>query len=277
MNKQIRFSLLAAVLFGLGLVTSAGLSRAQTESDVNAEASRMDTQAARQGESRATDRVSGQFNSFLGEDSKAVVTGLRNGTAVTLTRETKQPDGSTTTTTTTIDPPPKGKMGFGEVSISLALAKEQLRQAGITQPTPEQLKAALAGGTVTSSDGKTTQLQGVLTLRSQGMGWGQIANQSGVRLGHLMRDLKAANRSLAVRGASSRGIGRSSEGPGDSDDGIERSERREKREKLERKERPERHEGFERTERPERRERFERAERVERFERPERPEHRGRR
>ncbi|MBI2879936.1 MAG: hypothetical protein HYY21_00005, partial [Candidatus Tectomicrobia bacterium] len=170
MNKRIVSGLLTAAWLGFGVMTGPGLSRAQTESDVSAEASRMDSQAARQGESRATDKVSGQFNSFLGEDSKAVVTGLRNGTPITLTRTTQQPDGSTATTTTTIDPPPKGKMGFGEVSIALALAKEQLSQAGVTQPTPEQLKAALTGGTVTSSDGKTTELQGVLTLRGQGMG-----------------------------------------------------------------------------------------------------------
>ena len=52
------------------------------------------------------------------------------------------------------------------------------------QPTsPQQLQAALTGGTITTGTGATattTQLQGVLTMRSQGMGWGQIAQKQGL-------------------------------------------------------------------------------------------------
>jgi hypothetical protein len=90
--------------------------------------------------------------------------------------------------TTTVITPPTGKMGHGNVFTSLALAKQQLGQMGISQPTPEQLQAALTGGTITTGTGATatattTQLNGILTMRSQGMGWGQIAQKQGTKLG----------------------------------------------------------------------------------------------
>jgi hypothetical protein len=71
-------------------------------------------------------------------------------------------------------------MGNGEVERALTLASRDLRTAGITNPTPEQLQAALTGGTVTNGQGESTTMDGVLTLRSEGMGWGQIAHTIGV-------------------------------------------------------------------------------------------------
>ena len=85
--------------------------------------------------------------------------------------------------------PPTRPMGYGNVRIALLLAREQLAQAGITQPTPEQLAAALMGGTVTNGTGATsttTDFPGVLQMRADGMGWGRIANSMGVKLGHVM-------------------------------------------------------------------------------------------
>jgi len=101
-------------------------------------------------------------------------------------------------------------MGFGNVFISLALAKQQLSQAGITQPTPQQLQAALLGGTVTTGSGTTattTKLQGILTMRSQHMGWGQIAQKLGFKLGPVVSGLKAANQGLAARATTPTGSG----------------------------------------------------------------------
>jgi hypothetical protein len=65
-------------------------------------------------------------------------------------------------------------MGFGNVRHALTLSRAELRAAGIANPTPQQIEAAMMGGTVTTADGRTVQLKGVLQLRSQGMGWGQI-------------------------------------------------------------------------------------------------------
>ncbi|HXV83109.1 MAG TPA: hypothetical protein VEG60_24875, partial [Candidatus Binatia bacterium] len=104
--------------------------------------------------------------------------------------------------------PPTGQMGNGNVFISLALAKEQLNQMGISQPTPEQLQAALTGGTITTGTGATattTQLQGILTMRSQGMGWGKIAQQQETKLGPVISALKSANQQITTTTASSTG------------------------------------------------------------------------
>ncbi|MBI4205570.1 MAG: hypothetical protein HY527_11140 [Betaproteobacteria bacterium] len=110
---------------------------------------------------------------FSGSNATSLQQGLRNGTTVTLT-------GSGQSATFT---PPTGHMGNGEVERAMTLASRDLAQAGITNPTPEQLEAAMMGGTVTNAQGQTSTLDGVLVLRSQGMGWGQIAQTIGVHPG----------------------------------------------------------------------------------------------
>jgi hypothetical protein len=182
---------------------------ADDTSALNTEASRMNTLAASHGESNVTGKISGTFNSFLGSDSTAVVTGLRNGTPITLTTTTPATTpGAAPTVTTTVITPPTGQMGHGNVFISLALAKQQLGQLGISQPTPQQLQAALTGGQITTGTGTTattTQLNGILTMRSQGMGWGQIAQQQGTKLGPVISGLKNANQGITTTSASSTG------------------------------------------------------------------------
>jgi len=182
---------------------------ADTTSTLNTEASRMNSLAASHGETNVTGKISGTFSSFLGSDSPAVVTGLRNGTPITLTTTTPAATpGAAPTVTTTVITPPTGQMGHGNVFTSLALAKQQLGQLGISQPTPQQLQAALTGGPVTTGTGTTattTQLQGVLTMRSQGMGWGQIAQKQGTKLGPVISGLKSANQQMTTTTASSTG------------------------------------------------------------------------
>jgi len=197
-------AILGATILALGLNVQAF---ADTTSALNTEASRMNTLAASHGETNVTGKISGTFNSFLGSDSTAVVTGLRNGTPITLTTTTPAATpGAAPTVTTTVITPPTGQMGHGNVFTSLALAKQQLGQLGISQPTPEQLQAALTGGTITTGTGATpttTELQGVLTMRSQGMGWGQIAQKQGTKLGPVISGLKSANKQMTTTNASS--------------------------------------------------------------------------
>lgn len=109
-----------------------------------------------------------QYKNFAGSgaNATALVNGLRDGKEVTLT------DGKTSTSFT----PPTGKMGNGNVNIALALAEASLKEKGITNPTPDQLKTALSG---------------VLQQRADGKGWGQIANAMGFKLGDVMRAEKA--------------------------------------------------------------------------------------
>jgi hypothetical protein len=120
------------------------------------------------------------------ENARALMEGLRRGTAVTLTGE----DGTTATFT------PTGRLGYGEAYLALALATEALKQNGITGcATPAQWRAVLLGGplsgstsastttTASSSSRATSTFPGILTLRTQGQGWGQIARTSQVQLG----------------------------------------------------------------------------------------------
>ncbi|HYA27178.1 MAG TPA: hypothetical protein VEI95_00055 [Acidobacteriota bacterium] len=188
------------------LVGSAALGRADTTTDLNNQATTMNSLATSPGQNNVTNKIGSDFKSFLGSDANTVVTGLRNGTPINLTRTTTTPSTTvggmpvTTTTTTTITPS-TGQMGYGNVYISLALAKQQLSTLGINQPTPEQLQAALTGGTITqttAANTTTTNLPGILTLRSQNMGWGQIAQKLGYKLGPIISSIKSANQSLAA-------------------------------------------------------------------------------
>ena len=206
-----------ALTVGLAAGTPV-LSMAQTAADLNGQVTTMNNLTSNPGQTNVVGKISGDFNSFLGSDANTVVTGLRNGTPITLTSTTTTttPGGlPATTTTSTVITPPTGHMGHGNVYISLALAKQQLSTLGITQPTHEQLQAALTGGTITQTTGSgvtatttTTDLPGVLTMRSQGMGWGQIAQKLGTKLGPVMSSMKSANKNFAgTATASSKGSG----------------------------------------------------------------------
>ncbi len=203
---------ISAIALTFGLVAGApGLAFAQTAGELNNQVTTMNNVTSSPGQTNVTNKISSDFNSFLGSDANAVVTGLRNGTPINLTSTTTTPSPipgglPVTTITTTVIAPPTGPIGFGNVYISLALAKQQLASLDppITQPTPEQLQAALTGGTITQTTGSgvtatttTSNLQGILTMRSQKMGWGQIAQKLGFKLGPVMSSMKSANRSLA--------------------------------------------------------------------------------
>ena len=125
--------------------------------------------------------LSDEFAPFLGGEEQAatVVDGLRQGTPFTVGGEVPQ-DGAAATEGTTIEPP-TGTMGYGNVRISLKLAESRLAELGITEPTGEQLQAALLGGEI---DGQA--IDGVLAMRADGMGWGQIAQEYGMTVGQLM-------------------------------------------------------------------------------------------
>lgn len=157
---------------------------------------RFDETAGRQGDSSAA--IGAKFTTFAGseENATALVTGLRNGTAVSLTTTAEgQPP------VVTEFQPATSKLGYGNAFISLALAQDSLARAGITEPSSEQVVIALNGGTITNANGETVTLAGVLTLRAAGQGWGDIARSLDVKLGHVVRELHAANRRIET-GAS---------------------------------------------------------------------------
>ena len=182
----------------LGFAALASPAYAQTSSAA-IEAASMDEIASTVGGTRVQQRISEDFSAFAGSESNArsLVTGLRSGGPITLTSAgaAAQAQGAGTVTIT----PPTRPMGYGNIYLALSLAKQQLAAQGITSPTPQQLQAALMGGTVISGNPPQTQtVQGVLQLRSQGIGWGQIATNYGVKLGSVVGSMKSANQRLSV-------------------------------------------------------------------------------
>lgn len=120
-------------------------------------------------------RLVEKYDRFAGSERNAreLVEGLRNDSQIDLSRGGK----------TTSFKPATDRMGYGNVDIALGLAKASLAEHGIRNPTPEQIKAALNGGTVTTKSGQRVTLPGVLKLRASGMGWGQVAHKLGVKVG----------------------------------------------------------------------------------------------
>src|SRR5687768_12123447 len=116
-----------------------------------------------------------KYDRFAGSDRNAreLVEGLRNDSQVDLSKGGK----------TTSFKPATDKMGYGNVDLALGLAQASLAEHGIHNPTPEQIKAALNGGTITTKSGQRVTLAGVLKLRASGMGWGQVAHKLGVKVG----------------------------------------------------------------------------------------------
>ncbi|MGD9000177.1 MAG: hypothetical protein PVF75_07165, partial [Granulosicoccaceae bacterium] len=150
----------------------------------------------------AISKISNDFSGLLGDSASEVVSGLQSGEEFTLTSTHTDADGVQVTETVVIDPP-TGHMGNGNVSITLALAENNLNQLGITEPGALDLEAALLGGSITTSDGQTVELEGVLALRSEGMGWGEIAQQYDTKLGHVMSGLKSGKAYTTPTTASS--------------------------------------------------------------------------
>ena len=176
-------------------------------------------------------RLVEKYDHFAGSDANAreLVDGLRNDTPIELSK-----GGKTTTFT-----PATGKMGWGNVDHALALAKATLAEHGIRNPTPEQIKAALNGGKITTKSGQQVMLPGVLKLRASGMGWGEIAHKLGFKLGDLKRaDWKHEQRHDRKH---ERADWKRHDKPDFHRTKFDRPERHDKFERPQRPERPERH------------------------------------
>src|SRR5438477_5025954 len=195
MRKTLR------MLAGSLLVAMTPFAVAQTTAtppsgSIDTETHKLDTTAENHGQAQVATRIASDFTTLAGsrDNALALVRALRSGTQVTLTSTTTSTtggSGTTGTTSSTSFTPPTGKMGWGNVFISLALAQSSLAQLGITKPTAAQLQAALMGGSVTGAGGTTTALKGVLTMRADGMGWGQIAQSLGTKLGPVVSAIKS--------------------------------------------------------------------------------------
>ncbi len=187
-----------ATLAAAAMLGGAHAVRADEAADLTGAIQTMDASAASRGQGAVTGRIASDFESFAGSqhNSTALVNGMRTGAPITLTQPGQPPATFT---------PPTRPMGYGNVSTSLALAKYQLAQQGIANPTPEQLKTALNGGTITV-DGKTVEYKGILQMRADGMGWGQIAHGVGTKLGPVVSGIKSQNAQIAKLPATAKPV-----------------------------------------------------------------------
>jgi hypothetical protein len=113
---------------------------------------------------------SGAANSNLSAAELAAVrSGLATGTGTTLTT------GSGASTRTVVFSPTGVRLSDFEVNQALQLAGTLLAQQGVLNPTPEQLRAALFGGTLAGTNGAVFPVQGVLQ--------GQVRNTSNSTIG----------------------------------------------------------------------------------------------
>lgn len=203
-------------------------------------------------------RLVDRYTTLAGSEAAAsdLVTRLRTGGDFTVTEQVTttvtNPDGTTTTTTTPVTTTianPNGAMGWGEVNITLSLA-----QALIDSGAATDLQSALTGTTttVTNPDGTTTTTTagGVLAMRADGMGWGQIAKELGFNLGKLVSagnknakatDAAAANAERASKAKSERAAkADKAERASGKPDRVVKAERPSRPDKVDRPAKPER-------------------------------------
>jgi hypothetical protein len=222
------------------------------------------------------DRLVDRYSEAAGSDAAAadLVTSLRDGDDLTVTTTTTttttNPDGTTTTTTSTSDvviENPNGPMGWGEVDKALGIAEKLVDDGKF-----ENLEDALAGSPdITNPDGTVIEgSSGILQLRADGMGWGQIAKEYDFKLGSVVGNGKAS-RDTEVDGEVTTTTTRT-QTAGKVSAGSERSAKAERAAKAERTAKAERVAKVERVARVERPDRPDRVERPAKPERPERPE-----
>jgi hypothetical protein len=191
----------------LGAVGGA-VSAAESDAGLTTQAARMDRYAASKGQSAVTSKTAADFSGYYGQgNAKALAGGLRSGSEISLT--TQASDGSISTATFT---PPTRPMGNGNAFISMSLAQQRLTSAGITQPTAQQIQAAMVGGPLVPGG---QPVEGVLQMRASGMGWGQIAHSLGVKLGHVISGMKSANAALSRTTAQTGAVSAAAAGKAD--------------------------------------------------------------
>jgi len=104
---------------------------------------------------------------------QAVRNALATGTGVTLATTTSAGTAQNVTFT-----PTGGRLSDFEVNQTLQLAAALLAQQGVLNPTAEQLRVALFGGTLVASNGTSIPVQGVLQGRVRNTSDSTIANTS---------------------------------------------------------------------------------------------------
>ena len=106
-------------------------------------------------------RLTSQYTDWVGgkANAEALVTGLRNGSPITIV--TSGADHTVSIAGFT----PSAPMSYSAVASALAGAHRSLTRMGISRPTAEQIQAALIGGEIATASGGTTVMKGSVVAR----------------------------------------------------------------------------------------------------------------
>lgn len=185
MNKRLKYPIHFFTLATYFVVAGPLLADETTTTDstitTEVTADTTDVSATVGTSSQTEGALSQRFSEFLGTEEQAaeVVFGLRQGTAFNLSAD---PEASAAQIE-----PPTGTMGYGNVKLTLSMAESTLNQMGISHPTNEELAAVLVGGEINGQP-----VDGILAMRAEGMGWGEIAHAHDMTVGQLMGKGQAA-------------------------------------------------------------------------------------
>jgi hypothetical protein len=136
---------------------------------------------------------SGAANSNLSAAQLAAVrNALATGTGTALTT------GTGATTRTVVFSPTGVRLSDFEVNQALQLAGTLLAQQGVLNPTPDQLRAALFGGTLVGTNGAVFPVQGVLQ--------GQVRNTSNSTIGVTSASPSSNTSDSSVAGTSNSSV-----------------------------------------------------------------------
>ena len=195
------FLIALTFVMATGLADSAAAETKSTSQsmNINATTSAPSTGTLSTGQSNVIGKTADAYTPFAGSRSNAenLAIGLRTGSEITLSSSGAHGHINRTTFT-----PPTKPMGYGNVNKSLALASQQLAASGVAHPTTDQIKTSLMGGTIRNDTGQRVTMQGVLQMRADGMGWGQIAHQLGVKPGQGYRPAYTASGVTTASGTS---------------------------------------------------------------------------
>src|SRR4051812_29312177 len=100
-------------------------------------------------------RIASDYSTWAGgrDNAEALVSGLHRGTSITLSTTGREHDVSLAGFT------PGTPMSYDDVAAALARARAELTRLGVRHPTAEQIQAALIGGDVHLSNGRTRTLR----------------------------------------------------------------------------------------------------------------------
>lgn len=177
---------------GSAQTSVTGTASAHTETQVTTIVQQIDRQGP-----AIVDRAVTQFATVTctEDNARKLIEALHSGNEVTLTSD----KGESVTFKPTLP------LGYGEAYLAMSLAVETLRQNGITGcATPEQWRSVLIGGPLSgatsisavssssASASSTSNFPGILVLRQQGQGWGQIAQTTHVQLGTVVSSAQSS-------------------------------------------------------------------------------------